>query len=252
MTTETTVPCGEARHTIRLASDGLELIDHPDAESELILAALGGDKPNCIRIVEAWQRRAADIDLLMILPRSDDDQIRVSWGDVEVARSPVRTSVAMSGPPGPPVPAGLPAGAPAHIRQMQATLKETYARQLDILTVLALGHEFQKRLVGTIVASVEDAPPGEASPALAAALAGRAGPAIARWLDVNADDVTVAVYRGSGWGSLFASDDAVWVALPVSWLAEVWAPGLELVDGRFVVGVGSAGMVAVGAPGSET
>lgn len=248
MTTETTVPCGEAHHTIRLAPDGLDLVDHPDAESELILAALGGDKPTCIRISEAWQRRAADIDLLLVLPRSDDDQVRVTWGDVEVARSPKRTSVAMSGPPGPPIPATLPAGAPVHTRQLQATLQEERARQLDILTVLALGHEFQKRLVGTIVA----ARAGESAPALAAALAGRAGPAIARWLDVDEDEVTVAVHRGEGWGSLFASDDAVWVALPVAWLSDVWADGAEIVDGRFVVGVGPAGLVTVGAPGSET
>jgi hypothetical protein len=250
MTPETTVPCGEAHHAIRLAPDGLELVDHPDAESELILAALGGGKPNCIRIAEAWTRRVQDIDLLMVLPRSDEDEVRVTWGDVEVARSPVRTSVAMSGPPGPPVP--IPAGLPAHIRQMQATLQEAQARQLDILTVLALGHEFQKRLVGTIVASAGEASPGEASPALAAALAGRAAPAIARWLDVDPDNVTIAVHKGKGWGSMFASDDAVWVALPVSWLSDVWACGMEIVDGRFVVGVGSAGVVAVGAPGSET
>jgi hypothetical protein len=69
---------------------------------------------------------------------------------------------------------------------------------------------------------------------------------------VDPDNVTIAVHKGKGWGSMFASDDAVWVALPVSWLSDVWACGMEIVDGRFVVEVGSAGVVAVGAPGSET
>lgn len=248
MSTETSVPCGDGQHTIRLVSGELELVDHPDLEAEQVLAALGGDKPNCIRVGEAWNRRAADIDLLMVLPRSDDDEVPVNWGDVAATRSPVRTSVALSGPAGPPMPAGLPASAPVRIREMQAVFQELRARQLDILMLLALGHEFQKRLVGTIVAGSG----GETSPALAAALAGRAAPAIARWLDVDVDEVTVAVHKGSGWGSLFASSDAVWVALPVSWLSEVWARGLEITGGRFVVGVSSAGVVTVAAPGSET
>lgn len=257
MTVETRVPCGEGRHTIRWAAGDLELVDHPDAEAEQVLAALGGGTPECIRIAESWHRRSQDIELLMVLPRSDDDQVTVSWDDVAATRSPRRTSVAMSGPPGRPIPAGLSASAPAYIRQMQSAVQEAHARQVDILTVLALGHEFQKRLVGTIVASVGDAqpgvrqPPGEAPPALAAALAGRAAPALARWLDLHPDDVTVAVHRGDDWGSMFASDDAVWVALPVSWVSSVWARGPEMVDGRFVVGVSSAGVLAVGAPGEK-
>jgi hypothetical protein len=249
---QTRVPCGEGQHTIRWVAGELELTDHPDAEAELVLAVLGGGKPECVRITEAWQRRVSDIDLLMVLPRSDADELHVTWEDVQAAASSGRTSIAMSGPGAPGLRAALPAGqlpasAPPRIRQMQAAAQEIHARQLDILTVLAMGHEFQKRLVGSIVAGAADG----TTPALAAALAGRVAPAIARWLGVNADDVTVAVHKGSGWGSMFAADDAVWVALPVSWLARVWACGLDVVDGRFVVAATATGLLALGEPGAK-
>jgi hypothetical protein len=254
---ETRVPCGGGQHTIRWVGGDLELTDHPDAEAELVLAALGGDKPDCVRITESWTRRANDIDLLMILPRSDNDQVAVTWEDTT---QPRRTSVAMSGPPGFPLPGQLPASAPAHIREIHAAAQATHARRIDILTMLALGHEFQKRLVGSIVDGAASAgatspggcrTPGSASPALAAALAGRVAPAVARWTGVDSNDVTVAVHKGSGWGSMFATDDAVWVALPVSWVSEVWACGVEVVDGKFVVGVTENGLLAVGEPGGK-
>jgi hypothetical protein len=258
---ETRVPCGDGQHTIRWASGALELTSHPDAEAELVLAALGGDKPDCVRIAESWQRRCQDIELLTVLPRSDNDRIPITWEVVAETRSPHRTAIAMSGPAGGPLPSGqLPAGAPAHVRQMYQAAQEIRARRVDILSVLALGHEFQKRLVGTIVTGAASAgaaspgglrTPGAASPALAAALAGRAAPAVARWVGVNPDDVTVAVYKGSDWGSIYATEDAVWVALPVSWLADVWACGREIVDGRFVVGVTENGLLALGEPGGK-
>jgi len=50
---------------------------------------------------------------------------------------------------------------------------------------------------------------------------------------------------------MFASDDAVWVALPIAWLADVWACGLEIVDGHFVVGVTDTGLLALGEPGGK-
>jgi hypothetical protein len=231
---ETQVPCAEGQHTIRWSNGELELTDHPDAEAEQVLAALGGDKPECVRLAESWGRQAADIDLLMVLPRSDDDQVQVAWDDVSVSRSPTRMGIAS-------VARMVP-----HVRELQAVVHETRARQLDIVSVLAMGHSFQKLLVGTIAASAE-----HASPALVAALAGRVAPAIARWLDVNADDVTVAVHSGDGWGAMFAADDAVWVALPIDWLSRVWACGREIVDGRFVVGVTDTGLLAVGEPGGK-
>jgi hypothetical protein len=229
---ETRVPCAEGQHTIRWRDGELELTDHPDAEAEQVLAALGGDKPECVRLAESWGRQAADIDLLMVLPRSDDDQVQVAWDDVSASTFPARIAT--------------PARLPSHVRHLQATVKEARARQLDIVSVLAMGHSFQKLLVGTIAASAE-----HPSPALVAALAGRVAPAIARWLDVNANDVTVAIHGGDGWGAMFAADDAVWVALPIDWLSRVWACGREIVDGRFVVGVTDTGLLAVGEPGGK-
>jgi hypothetical protein len=258
------VPCGEGQHTVRWESGALVLADHPDAEAELVLAALGGDKPHCVELAEMWDSRARDIELLTVLPRSSDDEIRVRWEDIDALRSARRGSIALSGPAGAPLPAAamLPANAPPRIHQMRAEAQAARQRHLETLSVLALGPEFQMRLAGTVAAHAGDASPGgsktpgDASPALAAALTGRFAPVAARWLGIDPGDVRVSVHTGAGWGRLYAADDCVWAALPVSWLPDVWACGLELADGDLVVGVTEPGwpearVLALREPGGE-
>jgi hypothetical protein len=241
------VPCAGQWHEIQFHNGELQLPGHPDAEAELVLAALGGDIPECVEVAQAWNHRKTDVGLLMVLPRSAQDRITVSWNDVETFESPQRGSVTLSGGAAMSIPTSLPPNAPPRLRQMRDEALRGRARHLELLRLLALGHEFQVRLAGCIAANAGDASPGgsktpgESSPALAAALAGRAAPVVARWLDINPDDVTVAVHEGPGWGSVFAADDEAWVALPVSWLWEVWACGVELADGQLVVAVNEPG-----------
>ncbi|MGD0558767.1 MAG: hypothetical protein ABSA93_27790 [Streptosporangiaceae bacterium] len=241
------VPCAGQWHEIQFHNGELQLPGHPDAEAELVLAALGGDIPECVEVAQAWNHRKTDVGLLMVLPRSAQDRITVSWNDVETFESPQRGAVTLSGGAAMSIPTSLPPNAPPRLRQMRDEALRGRARHLELLRLLALGHEFQVRLAGCIAANAGDASPGgsktpgESSPALAAALAGRAAPVVARWLDINPDDVTVAVHEGPGWGSVFAADDEAWVALPVSWLWEVWACGVELADGQLVVAVNEPG-----------
>jgi hypothetical protein len=236
------VPCAGQWHEIQFHNGELQLPGHPDAEAELVLAALGGDIPECVEVAQAWNHRKTDVGLLMA-----QDRITVSWNDVETFESPQRGSVTLSGGAAMSIPTSLPPNAPPRLRQMRDEALRGRARHLELLRLLALGHEFQVRLAGCIAANAGDASPGgsktpgESSPALAAALAGRAAPVVARWLDINPDDVTVAVHEGPGWGSVFAADDEAWVALPVSWLWEVWACGVELADGQLVVAVNEPG-----------
>jgi hypothetical protein len=114
------------------------------------------------------------------------------------------------------------------------------------MQLLALGTPFARRLSGAVAhawsADGQHAGHlGRAGPALTAALAGRAAPAVARWLDVDPGHVDASLHDESGWGEIElargAGERRVRVRLPLSWLASIWAPGLAVVAGSFVVSV---------------
>jgi hypothetical protein len=77
-----------------------------------------------------------------------------------------------------------------------------------------------------------------------AALAGRLAPAAAAWLGIDPDLVDVVPHDGPGWGRLdlrgAGSERRLSAALPVGWLASVWAAGLAVTDGHLVVEVTEA------------
>ena len=79
------MPCGTGRHTVRWEAGSLRLASHPDAEGELVLAALGGEKARCLELAEAWARHTGDLSVLAIWPRGADDEITVGWDDVIAA-----------------------------------------------------------------------------------------------------------------------------------------------------------------------
>ena len=66
---EATVPCGQSRHVIRWEAGELRLLSHADPEAELVLAALGGEKSQCVEIARTWRRHLADLTVLGIGPR---------------------------------------------------------------------------------------------------------------------------------------------------------------------------------------
>lgn len=242
------VPCGEGTHTIRWSDGKLELTGHPDAEAELVLAALGGETPACVEIAQTWDRYSADPELLAILPRSADDRIEVSWDHVAVARNPAGSSrVGSLGSLGnllatTPMMSRttLPPTVPPRLRQMHAEAQALRQRRLELLTLLALGPGFQLRLAGGIAAAHAAA----RSPALTAALAGRFAPVAATWLGIDPDDITVTAHQGPGWGTIRVFGDSAWASLPVGWLASVWACDLAATDGGLVVGVTEPGWPA--------
>ena len=63
------------RHTVRWEAGSLRLPSHPDAEGELVLAALGGEKARCVEVAEAWARHTDDLSVLAIGPRGPADEI---------------------------------------------------------------------------------------------------------------------------------------------------------------------------------
>jgi len=81
---ETQVSCGGHQHVIRWADGRLIAASHPDAEGELVMAALGGEPPRCVQLLQAWGARDGDLEVLAIGPRSAADRVDASMpGDVE-------------------------------------------------------------------------------------------------------------------------------------------------------------------------
>jgi hypothetical protein len=74
---EAQLRCGDGQHRLRWADGTLEAVDHPDAEGELVLGALGGDTSPCLDVVAAWGKHCDDLAVLAIGPRSVSDQLTI-------------------------------------------------------------------------------------------------------------------------------------------------------------------------------
>ena len=268
---EASVPCGQGTHAVRWEAGSLRLPEHPDAEAEAVLAALGGEKARCVEVAEAWHRHADDLSVLAIGPRGPADEIGIGWDDVTAALPGVPGGFVFTGTtPSVQVAARLaaglhpsvPAAVQARRRRAQEELELVQRRRTDMLSLLALGYGFQVRLAGQVAAAYADAAgeDGRARPALVAAMAGRLGPVAEQWLGIDPDQVVVSLHAGPGWGSVELTGRGeqrrLLVALPVMWLARVWAAGLALVDRHLVVAVERPGwpdtrVLGLRAPGAE-
>jgi hypothetical protein len=267
---ETLVPCGQGQHAVRWEAGELRLPSHADPEAELVLAALGGEKARCVEIAGAWRRHTADLTVLGLGPRGEADEVAVSWDDVDAAEQAARGGAGGPGRWGwklaSPPRAAMATAAIRH-QQYQEEAGEANQRRLDMLSLLALGTEFQVRLIGQVVAAHADRldEPDEHGhsirPALKAALAGRVALVAEQWLGIDPDQVEVSLLPpGAGWGSVELTGRGeqrrLLVSLPVWWLARVWACGLALTGRHLVVAVERAGwpdaqVLALRAPGAE-
>ena len=80
------VPCGSGTHQLRWEQGALVAADHPDAEAELVLAALGGDRAECIGLTEAWGSRSDDLEVLAVGPRSAADELTITSDEIDQLR----------------------------------------------------------------------------------------------------------------------------------------------------------------------
>ena len=270
---EALLPCGQGRHLVRWEAGELRLLSHPDAEAELVLAALGGEKTRCVEVAQAWGRHAEDLSVLAIGPRGAADEIAVSWRDVdEDAQASQRGGqTGHLPPPGAPrrgprpmaTPPPAMAWAQARFQQMMKDRQEAARVRNDMLSLLALGHGFQVRLIGQVAEAHADRPEKameKIRPRLVAAIAARLAPAAEGWLGIDPDQVVVTLHRGPGWGSAELTGRGeqrrLRVSLPAGWLGQVWAAGLSLTGRHLVVAVARAGwpdarVLALRAPGTE-
>ena len=265
---EAHVPCGQGRHIVRWEAGALRLPSHPDAEAELVLAALGGEKARCVEVAQAWGRHAEDLSVLAIGPRGPRDEIAVSWDDVDAAVQAGRSGPHF-GPPGSRpmrlASPSIPLAARARARQQQDLQDRERAarRRNDMLSLLALGYGFQVRLIGQVAQAHADRPDEameKIRPPLVAAIAARLAPVAEKWLGIDPDQVVVSLHRGPGWGSVELTGRGeqrrLRASLPAGWLARVWAPGLALTGRHLVVAVERAGwpdarVLALRSPNAE-
>lgn len=253
---EARIRCGGGRHRLRWAQGRLIAANHPDAEGELILAALGGDKAECVTMAEAWGAHSDDLDVLILGPRSPADELTVTWESLDDLRSrPQRgawigSAPLIRGPQARVVASGgfFSTAAPRHLPKQSGheELERSRARQEELLSLFALGTGFQQRLSATVAAawSPDGSRAGDrasARPALIAALTGRLAPAASAWLGIDADQVTAALHEEAGWGTTALNgtgpDSRLTASLPSGWLARVWAPGLAVLSDHLVVEV---------------
>ena len=241
---ESRISCGTGKHLIRWADGQLTAADHADAEGELVLAALGGDKSECVALVEAWGAHTEDLDVLALGPRSPLDQLAVTWDLVRSLRSAISPQPGIR--PGQAQRHGrLPTGRlrprSMPMRQASPELRRAQARRAELIGLFALGRDFQLALSGTVAAAWSAGPaPGRdlaaARPALTGALAGLA-PAAADWLGIDPEAVRASLHEGPGWGTVELAGGTLRAALPVHWLAAVWTARFPVVGGHLVVDV---------------
>jgi hypothetical protein len=262
------VPCGEGTHAFRWEAGAVVLPSHADADAELVLAALGGEKAGCIELAEAWSRHAEDLTVLAIGPRGPADSIAVDWDTVVATKGSTGHAgwATLAGPGAGrgaisgrfPMPPGRGS---RHVRQaMQAEMEQARQRTTDHLSLLALGLGFSVRLAGHVAAAHAGRLEPANRPAVAIAIEGRVAPLIEDWIGLDPDQVLGSLHEGTGWGTLELTgkgeDRRLGIALPLTWLADVWACGLALVARHLVVAVVQPGwpdvqVLALRTPGSD-
>jgi hypothetical protein len=271
------VPCGSGAHVLRWEAGELRLPAHPDAEAELVLAALGGERAGCVQIAETWARHTDDLSVLAIGPRDPADKIAVGWELLQQPPGQQMPGQPASGQPAPgqqtvlgqamafPIAstprAPRPAGLQPQFRQaLRAEVEQARKRTAELLSLLALGTAFQLRLAGHVAAAHAARLAAANRPALSIAIEGRMAMVAEDWIGLDPDQVLATVHDGDGWGAVAltgkGADRRLRVALPAGWLASVWACGLGLVGRHLVVAVIEPGwpdarVLALRAPGAE-
>ena len=271
---EAQVSCGGGTHRLRWADGTLHAVDHPDAEGELVLAALGGEANPCLDLVMSWGRHSGDLTVLAIGPRSAEDRLTITPTVVEELTSSTSGGGWASYGSGRPAAVAIsrrtirkPATgggfssftsgrARATSRRVPASarlLARGFARigphtddddpaRTELIRLLALGTPLQFRLSAAVAHAWSAGGPhadrqSRARPALTAALAGRLAPAAARWLDIDPGQVEASSYDRPGSGDL---ERAAWGEMSLARSAS---------EPRLVASVPVGWLASVWAPG---
>lgn len=218
--------CGAAEHRLEWRAGELRAVDHPDAERELTLVALGGNPQPCLEILSSWRRHADDLDALALGRRGPSDRL------VPGGHRPYATRVV--GPMVGRTRMGWSGYAPLQ-RHAKLLRMDDDAELESLFRHAALGD----RLVATVIAAwcerIESgADVADVRARLRAALYGRVRLAVRDWLGADVEPEVQLVDPGAP-AYLDRAGEQVVVALPFAWLRDVWARGFTSVLGRFVL-----------------
>jgi hypothetical protein len=232
---QTTVGCGDQTHRLRWEAGKLLALDHDDPEAERTLAALGGQRCTCVDVLDAWARQSKNARVLTLASRGPADPLVAQDEDApgwpsapRPAATPARARVRGWTSYAPISPVAAPGG---------ATAPET--RQDELVALLALGGGLPDRLVAAVAnhwatrLRRSDKTVQRNLPQLHAALFGRVRAVLVGWLGEPGIQVELELLRNGGRASVTDEEGTLHVALPFTWLVDVWAKGLAISWGRF-------------------
>lgn len=254
--TQVELDCGGERHWVRWESGVLHTLNHADPEGERTLAAIAGERSSCIQLLDLWARHEDDLRVLVLASRGPGDPlhrqdlgvqpggwvatapaVRQIGGQTRSAVMLASSGIAQIGSRPPPGVARrgrpLPPGGP----HLPPGFEES------VVKLMSLAGPLVDRLVATVAikwaerAESDDERADEHSSALAAALYGRAAWSVRMWLGAPKLEVSVGMIAPNEEPAITRDDNGVHVSLPFRWVADVWARGLAVLLGRFVLAV---------------
>ena len=234
------VPVDGARHRITWRAGALSLDDHGDADAELALAALGGGRCSCLDILDAWNAQATEPEVLTVGRRTLAEEVRAdryALGRLEREAGLLHTrwSSAVDD-----LRVGGDLSGSVRLREVAARAERRMRVRLGFVRLLTLDSALVDRLQLTVLAAAEDRWPAderfrtEHRARLQAALIGRALPALEEAGLAPADRMQIELL---GPGEAAVVERGGRVALPLSWLTNVWGRGVAVDRGRFVTRV---------------
>ena len=229
-----------AAHRITWSAGALTLDDHGDTDAELALAALGGGRCACLDILDAWNAQADDPEVLTVGRRSLADDVRadrVALSRLEREAAAWRAQWAAAADD--LRVAGDLAGS-TRLRDVAERAERRLRVRLGFVRLLSLENALVDRLQLTVLAAAErrwlEDPAFRARhrARLHAALIARALPALHE-AGLAPDDRTDIELLDPGEPAIVLAGGRV--ALPLSWLTNVWGRGVAVDRGRFVTRV---------------
>ncbi|HEV2785291.1 MAG TPA: hypothetical protein VGV67_02790 [Solirubrobacteraceae bacterium] len=239
------IRCGGQQHRITWRRGKLVLEDH-DLLAERSLTALGSEPPLCVEVLEAWRRTRSPELLYEFLLREDT----MPTAELELRRSRLAEAVRRMHTPPP-----MPPHAAGAWRQAIAASVDREKVMWDFAVIEALPRTLRRTLALSALVAFErqwhrDLYRRTHERHIASALTpithALLEQSVRRWrrnLKPHATFATELRLLGpgeppacAGWidsGGAFA-----FLSLPISWFTDVWAQGIALVDGCFVLSRG--------------
>lgn len=254
--TAMSVHCGGSQHRLRWAHGQLLAADHPDADRERALVALGGERVACLELFDAFTAHSDDLDLLVLASRGPSDRllgpepgegVRYSGG---YSRGSTHTAISYGSRParrGGPVRSGRGWAMyrPLNSGSLPYPGFAPEDEGFGVAALANLGGGLTDRLVATVMATwterirdADDRVPA-ATPALHAALYGRVLTTI-RSMTSQPNPLDLVMVRADAPRSIILEDGRIRCALPFSWLSDVWAKGLATAVGHLCLQVEAA------------